>query len=185
MNNKTNDLDDVTVTQLLKAIKPAHLVITTGVVFSLIGGAFSFGIRWEKHRFDVEITPLKQANAELIAKNNEQKTQIEFYREKDKFISLTSTLQFQAILRGIDHEKLFTCSGKRQEVSDSHLQELFQEYSTTLEKITNPQNGRDPIAFYGPRSRACKPRLINFENDQSAAYLINSFAPTSAINNTR
>jgi len=177
MNNSVNDLNEITITHLLRAIKPSHLVISIGVLFSLIGGAFSFGISWEKHRFDVEVTPLKKLVDEFKEKNTSLKNQVDFYREKDKFISLTSTLQFQASIRGIEHSSLFSCSGNRQKLSDEKVENIYKEYLAIIDVITSSQNGKEPIAFYGPISRACSPRLISFQKDQSAAYVVDDFIP--------
>ena len=177
MNSPAKDLDEITIAQLLRSIKPAHLVISVGILFSLIGGAFSLGISWEKHRFDVEITPLKKLIAELKGNNTSLTNQVAFYREKDKFISLTSTLQFQASVRGVEHGELFSCSGNRQKLSDDQVKNIYKEYLSTIDTITSPENDKEPIAFYGPISRACSPRLISFEKDQSAAYVVNDFIP--------
>ena len=177
MKSSEKDLDEITIAQLLRAIKPAHLVIFAGILFSLIGGAFSLGINWEKHRFDIEVMPLNKLVDELKGKNSTLKRQVSFYREKDKFISLTSTLQFQASIRGVEHHKLFTCSNHRQELSDDQVKDIYKEYSDTMDAITNSQNGKEPIAFLGPISRACTPRLISFQRDESAAYLVNDFIP--------
>ena len=179
MSKTDTNLDDMTISQLMKAMKPAHLVVIVGLFFSLIGGAFGFGITWEKHRFDVEVTPLKKLNTELQEKIANLKNQIEFYREKDKLISLTSALQFQASLRDIKHHEIFTCSGTNEKLSNEHVSELYKEYQDTLKRITNAQDGKEPIAFLGPVSRACRPRLISFEKDQSAAYKINNFIPNN------
>ena len=179
MKTSDSSLDELTVSQLLRAFKPSHIVVITGILIASIGGAFSFGISWEIHRFDVEITPLKKKIEELQGKNTSLSSQIEFYREKDKFISLTSTLQFQASMRGVVHDELFTCSGGNQRLSNSDVQEIYNEYESTIQRITNSKNGKDPIAFYGPVSRACSPRRINFDRDQSAAYKINNFIPNN------
>lgn len=177
MNSSAKDLDEITIAQLLRAIKPAHLVITVGILFSVIGGAFSLGVSWENHRFDVEINPLKKSISELKEQNTSLTNQLAFYREKDKLISLTSTLQFQASLRNIEHSKLFSCSGNRQKLNDEQVRGIYMEYLATVDKITTSQNGKEPIAFYGPISRACSPRLISFEKDQSAAYVVDNFIP--------
>ena len=177
MNSSVKDLNELTIAQFLRAIKPAHLVILIGILFSLISGAFGLGISWEKHHFDVEVTPLKKIVDELKEKNTSLKNQVSFYREKDKFISLTSTLQFQASIRGVEHRELFACSGNRQKLSDDKVKNIYKEYLTTVDAITSSQNGKEPIAFYGPISRACSPRLISFQKDQSATYVVDDFIP--------
>lgn len=183
MNNTTNKLDELTISQLVKAVKPVHLVVTFTILASLLGGAFSFGKSWESHRFDLEVEPLKKTNEELLKENSSLKKKVYFYRQKDKFLSLTSTLQFQANLRGVSHRELFTCSGERQMLSDSQVEQIFKEYQELVHVIT--RNEEDAIAHYGPISRACSPRLISFEQDQSAAYIINNFIPNKAINETQ
>lgn len=177
MSNTNTNLDDATIAQLLKAMKISHLVVIIGLLFSLIGGAFGFGVSWEKHRFDVEIIPLKKQNIALQGSIERLKSQIEFYREKDKFISLTSMLQFQASLRNVKHHEVFACSGISEKLSDERVKALYKEYRDTLKRITSVQNGKEPVAFLGPVSRACRPRLISFEKDQSAAYKIDNFIP--------
>lgn len=180
MGNVTNKLDEVTIAQLLMAVKPVHIVVTLSILASLLGAAFSLGKNWESHLFDLEVVPLKKINKELTQENSSLKDKIHFYRQKDKFLSLTSTLQFQANLRDVSHRELFTCSGGRQMLSDEHVEEIYEEYQEIIQEIT--KNDKDAIAYYGPISRACSPRLISFKQDQSAAYVINNFISNQAIN---
>ncbi len=183
MSDSTNKLDELTIAQLLKAVKPVHLVVAFTIFASLLGGAFSFGKSWESHRFDLEVEPLKKANEELSKEISYLKKNNHFYRQKDKFLSLTSTLQFQAHLRGISHQELFRCSSRRQMLSDDHVREIYDEYRELIQVIAN--NEEEAIAHYGPISRACTPRLISFKQDQSAAYIIDRFIPNKAINGTQ
>ena len=55
---------------------------------------------------------------------------------------------------------------------------MYAEYLETIENITTPQNGKDPIAYYGPISRACRSRVISFE-DRTAAYFVDEFIPNN------
>jgi hypothetical protein len=175
MSNSINDIEKITIGRLLHSLKPGQLSVLIGILFTLIGGAFGLGINWEMHRYDTEIVPLKNSVEELKKKNSSLKKDIYFYRGKDKLISLTSALQFQASIRGIEHNSLYACSSDRQKLTDQHVANLYSEYLSTIEEVTKPRNENEPVARKGPVSRACSTRLIEFNKDQSAAYIINNF----------
>lgn len=172
MSNTGNVLDDITVAHLLKAIKPMQLVVMIGLLASMLGSAFALGKHWQQGRFDLAIAQLEKDNADLKAKNESLNNKVYFYRNKDAFLSLTSTLQLQASLRDVPHQDLFTCSGERQMLTDTQVDALFQNYQNLLDTIINDEK---ITSFYGPVSRVCAPKVINFELDGSAAYLMNNF----------
>jgi hypothetical protein len=173
--NNPQDIEKVTIAQIARSLRPAHFIAILSGFSSLLAGAFWLGSQWENHRFESELYPLKTLVQELEEDNKTLKEQVAFYREKDKFISLTSTLQFQASIRGIKHDDIFPCSFNLQELTDEKVREIYSEYSDTIQRITSPQNGKEPIAFFGPISRACRPRMISFDRDQSAAYVVHDF----------
>lgn len=175
MNQSIEDQDKITIGQLLGNLKLGQLILLIGILFAIIGVTFGLGIHWERSVYATEIVPLKKLTKELERKSAVLQTDLQFCQAKDKLLSLTSILQFQASIRGNEHDSLYTCSSNQQKLPDHHVVYLYKEYLTIIDEVTKPYNENKAMLSKEDASKACSPRLLELANGQSAAYMINNF----------
>ena len=167
------DLDNLTARNLLRALTVKHVIGLVSLLGVLIAGSFAAGQKWSDYLQASEVQPLQ---AQLQASANRMEAldnELHFLRSKEKFLELTATLQFQAMLRGKPLDALYPSGVNRLVVDETEFGGLLERYKEIVDEITQPSDGRDPVADL--RTPRVPPPLLVFRKDST------SWVPMRAI----
>lgn len=167
-------MSDLTLRDLVGALTLKQVAAILSLVSVVIAGTFTLGLSIERSAHANQIQDLK---SQLLRLENEKMSthdSLVHLQAKEQFLEITSLIQFNASLYGIDiwDKRRWDSSYHRYMLSAVGYEDLVKEYRDHVRRITTEFVSDEPFAIAKHGRERAGPSLLQFSRDRTTWVLI-------------